>query len=370
MDFGLVVMGYHGCGEDMAFAEQHGFATAGFVDSPLLVADPFVCMALAAQATQRMRVGTMLAIPGLRRAPTNAAAIATVNRLAPGRVFLGLGSGFTGRAVFGLPRVSAAVLRDHALECRALLDGSEVRHRWGRFEAPIRFRHVEGRHIDFDHRIPVYVAADGPKALAVAGQSADGLIVSMMYANVMENAPEVFADSLAQVRAAADAADRSAPDFYTMWSISMCVLGEGESAVSPRALERIGAGAMMPFHAYADDPSIAEDLPPPIRDRLDVYEREVLARFPVDRTRLHQETHRGHLSHLLEGEAAALTEEIVRMTTLTGTAEEIAAVLRRMEPAGLRNVSFPIPPHLTRDVIVEFETRVRPLLDGGSAGGR
>jgi hypothetical protein len=153
-----------------------------------------------------------------------------------------------------------------------------------------------------------------------------------------------------------------------MWSISVCVLGEGESAVSPRALERIGAGAMMPFHAYADDPSIAEHLPPPIRDRLDVYEREVLGRFPVDRQRYHQETHRGHLSHLLEGEAAVLTEEIVRMTTLTGTAEEIAAVLRRMGAVGLQNVSFPIPPHLTRDVIVEFETRVGPLLDGGSAG--
>jgi hypothetical protein len=69
VDFGLVLMGYHGCWDDVAFAEQHGFATAGFVDSPLLAGDPFVCMALAAQATTRMRVGTMLAIPDLRRAP-------------------------------------------------------------------------------------------------------------------------------------------------------------------------------------------------------------------------------------------------------------------------------------------------------------
>src|SRR5579863_6955187 len=89
VDFGLVLMGYHGCWDDVAFAEQHGFATAGFVDSPLLAGDPFVCMALAAQATKRMRVGTMLAIPELRRAPTNAAAIATVNAIAAGRTFLG-----------------------------------------------------------------------------------------------------------------------------------------------------------------------------------------------------------------------------------------------------------------------------------------
>ena len=88
----------------------------------------------------------------------------------------------------------------------------------------------------------------------------------------------------------------------------------------------------------------------------------MLARFR-GRSRRHQETHRGHLSHLLEGEAAVLTEEIVRMTTLTGTAEEIAAVLRRMADAGLRNVAFPIPPHLTREVIVDIETKVKPLLD-------
>src|SRR5579863_4068347 len=352
MDFGLVLMGYHGCWDDVAFAEEHGFATAGFVDSPLLAGDPFVCMTLAARATERMRVGTMLAIPELRRAPTNAAAIATVNAIAPGRTFLGLGTGFTGRAVFGMPRLPAAVLRDHALECRALLDGDEVSHRWGRSEQPVRFRQTEGRYIDIDRRTPIYVAAGG---------AGDGLIVSLMYANTMQNSAEVFSGSLARVREAAAGAGRTADDLYTMWSISVCVLEEGESAISPRALEHVGAGAMMPFHGYADDPSIAEHLPPPIRERLEVYERDVLSRFPADRR--HQESHRGHLSHLLEGEAGVLTEEIVRMTTLTGTAEEIAAVLGRMADAGLRNVAFPIPPQLTREVIVDIETKVKPLLD-------
>jgi 5,10-methylenetetrahydromethanopterin reductase len=361
MDFGLVLMGYHGCWDDVAFAEQHGFATAGFVDSPLLAGDPYVCMTLAAQRTQRMRVGTMLAIPELRRAPTNAAAIATVNAIAPGRTFLGLGTGFTGRAVFGMPRLPAAALAAHARECRALLDGLEVEHRWGSHGKPVRFRQTEGRYIDLEHRTPVYVAADGPRALQAAGSSADGLIVSLMYADTMRNAPEVFAGSLGAFQQSAGAAGRELTDPYTMWSISVCVLEEGESAISPRALEQVGAGAMMAFHSYADDPSIAEHLPPPIRDRLHVYEREVLARFPADRR--HQETHRGHLSHLLEGEDEVLTEEIVRMTTLTGTAAEIAAVLRRMSVAGLRNVAFPIPPHLTRQVIVDIETKVRPLLE-------
>lgn len=367
MDFGLGLMGYHGCWDDAAFAEAHGFATAGFVDSPLLGGDPFACMALAAQATTSLRLGTFLAIPSNRNAATAAAGVATINRLAPGRTFLGVGTGFTGRATFGLPRLPASRLRAFAADCRALLDGEEALYSEGSRERAIRFRHKEGLYVDVDNTIPVYVAADGPKALAAAGEVGDGWVITLQYANVMENAAEVFAGSLAQVEAAAQGAGRSMEDAYKMYSACVCVLEPGESAVSPRALEQVGMAAMMPFHSYADDPSIAEHFPPVLRDRVEVYEREVLGRMGVPRDRIYQETHRGHLSHLLEGEEAVLTDEIVRMTTLTGTAEEIAETLRRLEQAGLRNVTFWIPPHLTREVVLDIETQVMPLLQASAA---
>ena len=363
MDFGLGLMGYDGSWDDARFAEEHGFSTAGFVDSPLLAGDPFVCLGLAAKATREMRLGTFLAIPGLRTAPTASTAIATVNRLAPGRTFLGLGTGFTGRAVFGLPRLPAARMRDYALECRALLDGEEVAHTWDSRTNPIRLRHKEDLYVDTTARTPVYIAADGPKALAAAGAAGDGWVVTLQYSDVMRTSAEVFAGSLAAVRAAAEEAGRDADDLYTMWSICVCVLEEGESAVSERALEQAGPGAMMPFHAYADDPSIAPYLPPHLQERLEVYEREVLARLDVPPDRRHQETHRGHLSHLLPGEEQVLTEEIVRSTMLVGTAREIADVLLRLESLGLRNVSFWVPPHLTREVVLDIERKVMPLVN-------
>ena len=62
-----------------------------------------------------------------------------------------------------------------------------------------------------------------------------------------------------------------------------------------------------------------------------------------------------------------LTDEIVRMTTLTGTAEEIAAVLRDLEAAGLNNVAFPVPPHLTREIVTDIEQKIMPLLDRATA---
>ncbi len=127
MDFGIGLLNYHGCWDDAAFAEQHGFATAGFVDSPLLAGDPFVCLGLAARATTTIRLGTFLAIPSLRGAPTAASAIATVSRIAPGRVFMAMGTGYTGRDTFGLRPIAAWKVRDYARDCRALLAGAAIR---------------------------------------------------------------------------------------------------------------------------------------------------------------------------------------------------------------------------------------------------
>ena len=362
LEFGLGVMGYHGCWDDVAFAERHGFATAGFVDSPLLGGDPFACMALAAAATERIRLGPFLAVPSNRGAATTAGGVATVNRLAPGRVFLALGTGYTSRNTFGLPALGAATLRDYARACRGLLDGGVIEHVEGARVRPIGFGQLERDYLDLSGPIPVYVAGDGPKALRAAGEAGDGWVTTLQYADVMGNAAEVFAASLSAVRAAAREAGRDLGAPYTMWSNTICVLAPGERPTAPRVLERVGAYAMMPFHSWADDPRIGAHLPPPIAERLPIYEREVLARFPGGAAERHRFTHRGHLSHLQPGEAEVLTDEIVRMTTLTGSAQEIAERLRALRDAGLRNLSIWAPPALTREVALEVSERIAPLL--------
>jgi len=362
IEFGLGVMGYHGCWDDVAFAEQHGFASAGFVDSPLLGGETFACMALAARATERIRLGPFLAVPSNRNAATTAQGVATINRLAPGRVFLGLGTGYTSRNTFGLPPVPAAVLADYARACRGLLDGEFVEHREGDRSHRIALAQRGREYVDLEQRVPVYVAGDGPKALRAVGEAGDGWITTLQRADIMAGPAPAFADALAAVRAAAAAVGRDLDGAYTMWSSTLCVLEPGERPTAPRVLERVGAYAMMPFHSWADDPRSAEHLPAPMRERLELYEREVLAGFPGGDAGRHSYTHRGHLSHLLPGEERVLTDEIVRMTTLTGTAEEIAQRLRELAGAGLRNLSIWAPPPLTRAVVVDVAERVMPLL--------
>ncbi len=361
MDFGLVLTSYYGCWEDAAFAEAHGFATAGFIDSPLLAADPFVCAALAAERTSEIRLGTLLAIPGNRNAASLVSASASLNRLAPGRVFIGLGTGHTGRALFGRKPVTVKTLQTYYDNCRDLLDGKEVMDGTGDDLRPIRMRQANGVHVDTEHRIPIYIGADGPRALAISGTS-DGWVASMKNANIMSNAAEVFADSLGVVGDAARAAHRDLDDIYTMASAAVCILEPGEPATSPRVLERVGAYAMLTFHVYADNPAIAEHLPPAMRDRIDAYEREVLSRLPVSRDRFYQEVNCGHLSHLIDGEAAVLTEEIIKMTTITGTLDEVVDVIRGLEAAGLDNLTLNPPPPLAREIISETAEKIMPML--------
>jgi hypothetical protein len=50
------------------------------------------------------------------------------------------------------------------------------------------------------------------------------------------------------------------------------------------------------------------------------------------------------------------------MTSFTGTAQEIAAQVAALGAAGADNISFWIPPQLTRKVILEVEEQIMPLV--------
>src|ERR1044071_2373149 len=85
-------------------AEELGFSHAWFFDTQMLSADPFVAMAAAAMKTTRIKLGTGVLIPSNRIAPVAANAFASLNKLAPGRIDFGIGTGFTPRGARGLGR--------------------------------------------------------------------------------------------------------------------------------------------------------------------------------------------------------------------------------------------------------------------------
>src|SRR5260370_1015624 len=103
---------------------------------------------------------------------TQASAIATLQQMAPGRLMVGFGTGFTGRAGMGKKPLTLASMRAHIVQIRALLRGDVTDIDGGL--APILAS--DGWLPDRPINVPLYMAGQGPKARALAKEIADGLI--------------------------------------------------------------------------------------------------------------------------------------------------------------------------------------------------
>src|SRR5678815_1687736 len=85
MEFGIAFPSYVDAWRDCEAAEAAGFTHAWFYDTQLLCSDVYAVLALAAEHTRTMTLGTLVAIPSNRIAPVTASAIATINELPPAR---------------------------------------------------------------------------------------------------------------------------------------------------------------------------------------------------------------------------------------------------------------------------------------------
>jgi len=87
--------------DDIRIAEEIGYERAWLYDTPQQSPDVWMALALAAERTTRIGLGPGVLVPNLRHPMTNAAATATLAGLAPGRVAVSFGTGFTGRRAMG-----------------------------------------------------------------------------------------------------------------------------------------------------------------------------------------------------------------------------------------------------------------------------
>src|SRR5438034_11496224 len=126
MDFGIGIASASDPWKVAQRAEELGFTHAWFYDTQMITADPFVAMAAAALKTTKIRLGTGVLIPSNRLAPVAANAFPSLNKLAPGRIDFGVGTGFTGRRAIGLGAVRLADMEEYVRVVMALLRGETV----------------------------------------------------------------------------------------------------------------------------------------------------------------------------------------------------------------------------------------------------
>ena len=130
--------------ELIAEAERLGYRRAWLYDSPAITADVWMALALAAQRTSTIGLGPGVLVPSLRHPMTNAAAIATLAAIAPGRVAVAIGSGFTGRYTLGQRPLRWAFVEDYVAALPGLLPGRD-RPVGGRRDPHAAHRRVRGR---------------------------------------------------------------------------------------------------------------------------------------------------------------------------------------------------------------------------------
>ena len=127
MEFGICFDTHIDKWDLIRYVEELGYDSAWVPDSQMIWSDCYAVMALAAQATKRIKIGTGVAIPGTRLAPVTAHSIATINEIAPGRTFLGIGTGHTAMRVMGQHPMRIKEFREYLRVVRTLLKGEAVK---------------------------------------------------------------------------------------------------------------------------------------------------------------------------------------------------------------------------------------------------
>jgi alkanesulfonate monooxygenase SsuD/methylene tetrahydromethanopterin reductase-like flavin-dependent oxidoreductase (luciferase family) len=352
MDFGIVTAKIDEIGY-ITHAENLGYSHCWVTDSQMIRSNCFAVLALAAQATRTLRIGTGVNVPGLRLAPVAANGIATINRLAPGRTFISLGTGHTAMRTIGQRPMGLKAFAEYVRVVRALLQGEEVDYTLDGKTSRITFQMREFRYIDLEPPIPLYIAGYGPKAQALAGELADGLVTGFPRGGTLSEAME-------EVRTGARRAGRSLDGFYTSAMVNLMLLEPGEAVNSPRVIAEAGSAVMSGMHYHAAR-HYESGIEPPDYAR-GVWEDYIalLDGYPDDVR--HRMLHESHYSKLDPEEARFLTPELIRGSCLIGTADELIERLHALEAQGLNQIMLYPPLNRMYRVIEDFAAQVMARL--------
>jgi 5,10-methylenetetrahydromethanopterin reductase len=350
MDIGLCVASHIGDLDYVVRAEALGYSHAWFADSQMLWSDCYAVLALAAHRTSRIRLGTGVAVSGTRPAPVNAAAIATINALAPGRTFFGIGAGNTAMRVMGQPPHRLREFDRYLETVAPLLKGEEAMMgpltAGASSEAPIRHIMPDRGFVNFADPIPMYVSGFGPRSLGLAGRHGDGAVFGLPPNPAMLD--QFWHHIETGARAAGRAIDRAR--FYTTALTAMVVLDEGEAPDSARVKAECGAMAMAAVHyAYDQWRNFGHQPPGAYREIWDDY-CALLASYPEERR--HQRIHAGHNCWVVPEEERFLTRRVLEAASMIGTREVLLGRLRDLHVAGLHQVMI-LPNFDTRYEVLE-----------------
>lgn len=201
-------------------------------DSQSLWADPFISLTVAAERTVRPRLGVTVSNPMTRHPAVVASSLVALQRLSGGRMVYGLSSGDSALRNIGVRPARLSELEAFGRAVKGLCAGETVT--WQGSELVLRWG---------SHPVPLWMGAEGPRTQYLAGQIADGVVLS----NALD--ADVLAQARANLAAGAESVGRSVDDIEIWCMAAMCLAGSEEEGVAKLESQLAGtANHVYRFH--------------------------------------------------------------------------------------------------------------------------
>ena len=279
-------------------SEETGYSHIWVGDSHLIWREAYVNMAAMALNTTKVKLGTGVTNPLTRHPSVVGSAYATLEEYAPGRMIVGIGLGDSSVETMGMKPAKLSYFETTIGQLRDLLDGKKVQLETGK----IHVLHPCQR------KVPIYIAASGPKMLELCGRIADGVIVLVGVADeYIEHAKE-------KIVAGAKLAGRKLTDIQLVLWVP-CAVSENTSAKD------------------AVKAHVARVVAHPLPYVLDPNEQKVLAEIRKTYDYYH------HMDQQAN-HAEAIPDWLVDKFAIAGTVDECRRQIERIKKTGIQQIAI------------------------------
>jgi len=293
----------------------------------------YSCLTLCALNTKKIQIGVCVTDPYSRHPALTAMAIATLDEISEGRAVLGIGAGVSGFGELGIDRARPALaMREMVGLVRKLMTGENVDFQ-GRM---VQFNHGALNFTPVRADLPIYVASNAPRGLQVAGELADGAIVS----GCAEEPSIDYAKGL--IAKGARKVGRDLAEIDLVARLNCCVSTDGQGA---RNSIRTATIRSLPGHlnfVTAAGIEVAPDLAASLSQMGYTHDDATLADM-----------------------ARRVPDHIIDAMTLAGTPEEVAQRVGRIVRRGVNQILVrpsPSPEGGINGTLEAFATQVMPIV--------
>jgi 5,10-methylenetetrahydromethanopterin reductase len=290
------------------YLERHEHLSRLWVADEQFLRDPWVQLGAIAAVTTRASIGICVTDPYIRHPALTAAAAATLQEMSNGRAILGLGAGSTGFHALGVTPQSPARAVTECIElCRRLWNETKAFSYQGQ-----QIQFLDDR-LDFKppSGIPIYVAARGPKMLAIAARLGDAVLIGSFVQGLGLDY------ALKKIRAGEEDRDRALPPLRKACWIYLSVSTDAKAA-------RRGAARGLALALRSSHKTLTE----------------IGYTIPADVLEFVEKSRHTWRADEVDWMVARLPQELMDDLTIAGDPAECVAKLRTLRDRGVEEVAI------------------------------